>query len=434
MNKERIWALIILVIACALGYFVYSNITQSSRFNFKYGLDLSGGTHLVYEADTSKLSSGDVESAMDALKNVIEKRVNLFGVSEPLVQIEDSGVFGLGEGKRLVVELPGVTDVEKAIDMIGKTPLLEFKLVPEDLTLPADGTMPEDVGFIETGLSGRFLTSATLGFDSTLANEPYVSIVFNEEGRELFKKITKENIGRELAIFLDGEILSAPVIREEIDGGQAQITGGFTPNEAKTLTRDLNLGALPVPIILVGTDNVGATLGQKVLDQGVKAGVMGILLVMIFMTFYYRLPGLVSSLSLAIYLVLMFFIFQLMSVTITAAGIAGLVLSVGMAVDANVLIFERMKDELKKGESFRESAEHGFKRAWLSIRDGNTSTLISAGILFWLGTAQVEGFALILFIGVIVSMFTAITLTRTFLLSVLPSEKNKLTNFLFKAN
>ena len=434
MNKEKVWAVIILIIAIGLGYFVYTNGVEASRFNFKYGLDLSGGTHLVYEADISKLASNEVGGAMDALKSVIEKRVNLFGVSEPLVQIEDSGVFGLGGGKRLVVELPGVTDVEKAIDMIGKTPLLEFKLVPENITPNTDGELPTDIKFIETGLSGRFLTSATLGFDSTLANEPYVSIIFNEEGKLLFQQITKENIGRELAIFLDGEILSAPVIREEIDGGQAQISGGFTPEEAKTLARDLNLGALPVPIVLVNTQNIGATLGQKVLDQGVRAGIIGIFLVMIFMILYYRLPGLVASLSLSIYIILMLFIFQLLSVTITAAGIAGLVLSIGMAVDANVLIFERMKDELRRGESFRDSAEHGFKRAWLSIRDGNLSTIISAIILFWLGTAQVEGFALILFIGVIVSMFTAITLTRTFLLSVLPSNKNKLTNFLFKAN
>lgn len=433
MFKERIWAIVILLVAVLLGYFVYTNTAGSSRFNFKYGLDLSGGTHLVYEADISKLAPGEVDSAMDALKSVIEKRVNLFGVSEPLVQIEDSGVFGLGGGKRLVVELPGVSDVEKAIDMIGKTPLLEFKLIPDNFTPNEDGTIPEGTQFVETGLSGRLLTSASLGFQN-LSNEPYVSILFNEEGRELFQKITKENVGKELAIFLDGQILSAPVIREEIDGGQAQISGGFTPEEAKTLARDLNLGALPVPIALVNTQNIGATLGQKVLDQGVRAGVIGILLVMLFMIFYYRLPGLVASLSLFIYTVLMLFIFQIMSVTITAAGIAGLVLSIGMAVDANVLIFERMKDELKKGESFRDSAEHGFKRAWLSIRDGNLSTIISAIILFWLGTAQVEGFALILFIGVVVSMFTAITLTRTFLLSVLPKEKNKLTNFLFKAN
>jgi len=435
-------AVAVLTLISLVGFFVYTNtVNNTANYPFKLGLDLAGGSHLVYEADVSKIAPDEVKELMSVLRDVIERRVNIFGVSEPIVQVEQSSFVSENTVQRLVVELPGVTDVSTAIEEIGKTPLLEFKLV-DNAALEANvGTttdqegnviaqIPDDFNpFIDTGLTGRYLSSAALEFaggqGGQLSNEPIVSIVFNAEGAELFETITRENIGENLAIFLDGEVISSPRLNEVISGGRAIISGGFTPEEARSLAQNLSFGALPVPIELVSTQTVGASLGDEVLDKGMKAGLLGFSLVVMFMMLWYRLPGFVAGVSLIGYLAMMLALFKLVPVTLTAAGLAGLVLSLGMAVDANVLVFERMKEEYRGGKNSHEAARVGFKRAWSAIRDGNITSLLSAVILFWFGTSLVKGFALVFGLGVIVSMISALLVTRTLLMSLPESHITK---------
>jgi protein-export membrane protein SecD len=414
----RSWAVILLLSGVALGWWLFVSQQNPEGKHFKFGLDLVGGSHLVYEADTSELNLAEIDEAMSALRDVIERRTNLFGVSEPLVQVEKASVFSESDKtERLIVELPGVTDLQEAVDMIGKTPQLEFKLVGDPVGTSTDAT------YVETGLTGRYLSRARLEFSGSqgqigVVNEPLVMVDFNDEGKQLFADITSANVGRQVAIFLDGALISSPVVREAITGGTAVISGGFTPEEAKELVRNLNIGALPVPIHLASTESVGASLGMETLDKGVMAGLYGIAIVMLFLIGWYRLPGFIAALALVLYLVLNLAVYLIIPVTITAAGLAGFILSSGMAVDANILIFERMKDELRRGKSVRESAREGVARAWLPIRDGNLTGILSAIVLFWFGTASVEGFALTLTIGIIISMFSAIVVTRLFLLAV----------------
>lgn len=437
-----------------LGLSVLSNASNpESESPFKLGLDLAGGSHLVYEADVSSIEPLEVPELMNVLKDVIERRVNIFGVSEPIVQVESSSFVTDEPIQRLVVELPGVTDVSEAIAEIGRTPLLEFKLYDAEVEAQQEALRNLDslisssssstavVGkvkingeevnndilpFSDTGLTGRYLESAALQFagqsSGQLSNEPLVAVKFTEEGGELFAEITRANVGRQLGIFLDGEMISAPVINEAITGGTAIISGGFTPDEAKELAKNLSFGALPVPITLESTQTVGASLGAEVLDHGVEAGIFGFSLVILFMLLWYRLPGLIAGLSLVSYIVIMLALFQMVPVTLTAAGLAGFILSLGMAVDANVLVFERMKEEYQKGAGSREAAIEGFTRAWSAIRDGNITSLLSAIILFWFGTSLVKGFALVFGMGILVSMFSALVITRTFLIA-LPSVK-----------
>lgn len=425
----------LLIAGLAIGYFDAIHIFKpESIFSlpFKLGLDLKGGAHLVYRADVSNIPSGEATDAMSGLRDVIERRVNFFGVAEPLVQIEQKGVLKTAEHReqRLIVELPGVTDVDQAIKMIGETPLLEFRLENPNIEIKDDTLLNE--AFLQTGLDGRYLKKAVLEFNQTTM-EPYVSIEFNDEGGNLFANITKENVGKRLAIFLDGAPISVPNIREEIPNGKAQITGQFTPQEAKILVQRLNSGALPVPIALISQQSIGPTLGEKVLLKGINAGIYGIILVALFLILWYRLPGLISVVALAIYVVLVLGIFKIIPVTITAAGIAGFILSVGMAVDANILIFERMKEERRAGKQIGAAITEGFSRAWLSIRDSNVSSIISAIILYWMGTSMVKGFALTLGIGVIVSMFSAIIVSRTFLLALGVKGEGKIGNFLLSS-
>ncbi|TAJ14578.1 protein translocase subunit SecD [Patescibacteria group bacterium] len=428
MWKVRIFAVILLLVGVGIGWFVFDSEKPTSKFPFHFGLDLAGGSHLLYRADTSKVSSGDIPSAMASLRDVVERRVNAFGVSEPLVQIERGGVVGGGED-RLIVELPGVTDLSQAVSAIGKTPTLEFLLQSTDST----GALV----YTETGLTGQYLDHATLEFSSgrggTLSNQPIIAIKFNTEGATRFKNITEKNTGKVLGIFLDGTPISTPVIQEVIPNGEATITGTFTPDEARELVRNLNFGALPVPIELVSSQTVGASLGEKALTQSVDAGIWGFVLVALFLIVWYRLPGLISVFALTFYVALNLAIFKLIPVTLTTAGLAAFILSIGMAVDANILIFERTKEELAKGKVLGEAIREGFKRAWSSIRDSNLSSIITGVILFWLGgTAVIKGFALIFVIGVIVSMFTAITLTRTLLLALgFGSLTSKASHFLF---
>jgi len=425
--KNRISAIIVLVVAVFIGAFVYSTEKPNSRFAFHLGLDLAGGAQLTYRADTSSLAPSDLADPLASLRDVIERRVNLFGVSEPVVQVERGSRLSDGAPEeRLIVELPGVTDLDAAVEQIGKTPSLEFAL------RTTSGTT---TGYTPTGLTGAFVKRASLEFghggSGGISNEPTVVLEFWSEGQKLFADITREHIGDVLAIFLDGVPISEPVIQDEIPDGRAIISGTFTPDEARELVRNLNFGALPVPIELVGTQSVGAALGDTLLGDGVRAGVWGILLVMLFLILWYRAPGLVGSVALAVYVLIMLALFKLIPVTLTAAGIAGFVLSVGMAVDANVLIFERIKDELRAGRALPDALSEGFARAWLPIRDGNVSSIITAIILFWLGTSLVEGFALVFAIGVLVSMLSAIFVTRIFLRAVAPHEPGSMARFLF---
>lgn len=417
-----------------MGYFLVIEQKPGAKFPFRFGLDLVGGTELIYRADTSKVP--DVAGAMQSLKEVIERRVNVFGVSEPLVQTEKSGIVSGNTDERLIVELPGVTDIEMAKKLIGETPILEFRLPkPESSTIASGTPVTLDEVFYPAELTGRYLSRAMVEFDQN-TGAVLVGLEFTSEGSDLFAKITRENVGRPLAVVLDGAILSAPVIQSEITGGKAQITGNFTPDEAKALVRNLNYGALPVPISLVTSQTIGSSLGDEALHSGIYAGGIGFLALAIFLILWYRLPGLVASVALVSYIILSLTIFKLIPVTLTAAGLAGLILSIGMAVDANVLIFERTKEELKKGKSVSDSLHEGFSRAWLSIRDSNIASIITAVVLFWLGTSAVKGFALTLGIGVLISMFTAITVSRAFLFAACPEPveglpESKLKRFLF---
>jgi protein-export membrane protein SecD len=422
-HKHLIISILLIIVFVLLGYFLIREQKPGAKFPFKFGLDLVGGTELLYKADTSKVSN--VSDAMSSLKDVIERRVNIFGVSEPLVQTEQAGILSGNRDDRLIVELPGVTDINQAIALIGQTPILEFRLQKPNAAdiLKANPKATIDDVFTSTGLTGRYLSHATVEFDPN-TQAPLVGLEFNSEGSDLFAKITTADKGQILAIILDGQVLSAPVIQDAITNGRAQITGSFTADQAKNLVRNLNYGALPVPIALSNSQVIGASLGASALQSGLKAGEIGLIALIIFLILWYRLPGLVASLALVSYIVLSLVVFKMIPVTLTAAGLAGFILSIGMAVDANVLIFERTKEELKKGRSIYDALHEGFSRAWLSIRDSNISSIITAIVLFWLGTSAVKGFALTLGLGVLISMFTAISVSRTFLFAIAPRPES----------
>lgn len=409
-----------------LSWFIFSTNGPEDQFRVKLGLDLAGGTELIYTADTSEVLT-DKEGALASLREVVEKRVNLFGVAEPLVQLEKSSAVAGNVEDRLIVELPGVTDVQAAVDALGKTPVLEFKLV--DMTV-ATGTDP----LIATGLTGRYLKDAQLQFGNgqgtMAAGQPVIVLNFNPEGAKLFEQITRDNVGSQLAILLDGVVLSSPVIQEAIPGGTATITGQFTPVGARDLVQNLNFGALPVPIELSGSNSVGPTLGAAAFEAGLIASVIGFVLVALFMILWYRLPGLVATGALVLYVLLTIALIKFIPITLTASGIAALILSIGMAVDANVLIFERMKEELRLGKSPHESAKIGFARAWPAIRDGHFTMILSSIILFWMGTSLVQGFALVFGAGVIISLFSAVTVTQSLLNTILPKENTGVWKFL----
>ncbi len=461
----RIFVLIFLVCGILLGIFdvpgywnkLVAKVSQKTKLNavnylsltspilipYRFGLDVQGGTHLVYQADLSKISGSEQSSSMEGVRNVIERRVNLFGVAEPLIQVEKSG-----QDWRLIVELAGIKDINSAIRLIGETPFLEFK---EEVP-PAEGNKtlqtllgekakdvkaealcaPQNVPTLtivlqqygvdpcyrSTELTGRFVKNAQLVFNQT-SYKPYINLELTNEGSKIFADLTKKNKGKRLAIYLDGAPISTPVVQEEITGGKAQISGSFTPDEAKQLVERLNAGALPVPIKLIAQQSVEASLGKESLERTLNAGIIGFLAVAFFMILWYRLPGVIAVLALLFYIATVLTIFKLIPVTLTIAGIAGFILSIGMAVDANILIFERFKEERKQGKPLEEAIREGFSRAWTSIRDSNISSLITSSILYWLGTSVVRGFALTLSIGILVSMFTAISVTRTLLIAIL---------------
>jgi len=442
MLKHRARAVFLLIFAAAIGYFVYSSQQPGAKHPFRLGLDLSGGTHLVYQADVTKLGSADIKDSMASLRDVVERRVNLFGVSEPLVQTEQAAALSSKESAyKLIIELPGITDVDEAVKSIGATPSLEFKLVTADQmrafqasSTSFASTSDQEAAYLklfkDTGLNGSMVSRANIQFNTT-TNQPVVGLSFTSEGRDLFSKITKDNIGNYLGIFLDGTPISVPVVRDQIADGKAEISGTFTIIEAQTLVRNLNYGALPVPISLISTQTIGPSLGQAAVNGGIKAGIVAFLIIAIFLIIWYRLPGFIAIIALAVYTILMLALFKMIPVTLTAAGIAGFILSIGMAVDANILIFERMKEELARGRGIWDAMHEGFARAWTSIRDSNISSIITGAVLYFFGsTSVVTGFALVFVVGVVVSMFTAITVSRLLLYAVSPSRTTKLSTFL----
>ena len=421
MTRYRVYAAIALVVGLLLAYFVWATETNPySSYHFKLGLDLAGGTELVYKADMSQTVAGDRADALSALQGVIERRVNLFGVAEPIVQTEEASSLSGTTEDRLIVDLPGVTDIKAAVAALGQTPVLEFRLA----TTTTTGTSTE-TAYLPTGLTGRYLSSASLQFGSGATAglaAPQVLLNFNSDGAKLFEKITSENVGRTLAIFLDGQPISEPVIQEAIPGGQATISGRFTAAAARDLVRNLNFGALPVPITLESSSGVGPTLGAAAVAAGVVAGLVGFALVALFMIAWYRLPGVIAVVALSECLAFMLAVIKLVPVTLTASGIAGLIITLGMAVDANVLIFERTKEELRAGKEPREAVHIGFARAWTAIRDGHLTMIISGIILFWLGTSIVQGFALVFVLGVLASFISAVSVSRIYLLALVPEE------------
>lgn len=441
MIKKRIFALLVLILGAGLGFSVYqSSLVPSEgilkKYPFRLGLDLSGGTHLLYSADISALPSGEVDESMDALRDVIERRVNLFGVGEPVVQVQ-SGSFGASDDHRLSVELPGVTDVKDAIAMIGQTPFLEFRTQsdgPQQVVVNPDGTASLDPmgNFAPTKLTGKYLKKAQLTFNPT-TGEPVISLQFNDEGAKLFEEITKANVGKVVAIYLDGQPISAPTVREAITGGQAQISGSFTPEEARLLVGRFNSGALPVPISLISTQTIGATLGGKAVEAGMMAALIGFLAVALFLIIWYRLPGIIAVIALCIYIAITLVLYKLIPVTLSAAGIAGFIISIGMAVDANILIFERFKEERRLGRTIRDALSAGFSRAWFSIRDANTASIITSVILFWFGSSLIKGFALTFGLGVFISLLSAIVITRIFLRALPAPETSRFGRFLFSS-
>lgn len=365
--------------------------------SIKQGLDLQGGTHVVLQAvDTPELKVDD--DAVNRSVKIIERRVNELGLTEPVIQ---------RQGKdRIIVELPGVKDPEKAIAMLGRTAMLQFKDMNGKVVL-----------------TGKDLKDARAQVSQ--GNQAVVGLEFSEEGGKKFGELTARNIGKQIAIELDGEVLTAPVVQEAITGGRAQISGSRTVEEAEHLAILLRSGSLPVKIEVMENRTVGPTLGQDSKDKSVKAFSIGIIGVFVFMLLFYRLSGLVADIALLLYVMLLLFVMRYLGATLTLPGIAGIILSIGMAVDANVLIFERFKEEIKKGKTLRSAMDAGFGRALVTILDSNVTTLMAAAVLFYLGTGPIKGFAVTLALGTLLSMFTAVTITKYLLRFLIYSNITK---------
>ncbi len=374
----------------------------------KLGLDLAGGVQLTMSADMTGVEDQDKDNALESAKNIIENRINTLGVSESTVQ------SARAQGQyRLIVEIPGISDIDSAIAIVRKTAHLEFRTLKADLPEATIAANIED--FESTDLNGKDLKRAQAQPSQDPQTPGYVvSLEFNQDGAKKLETITQNNLDKPMAMFLDSEPISwpPPVIRAVITDGNAQVTGNFTAKEAKQLAISLNAGALPVPLKIESQTRVGPTIGADSIEKSLFATAVGLFSVAFFMLAYYRLLGLFAVVALAIYSLIVLALFKLIPVTLTLAGVAGFVLSIGMAVDANILIFERMKEELRWGKPKLEALFAGFERAWSSIRDSNVSSLITTAILFNFGTGAIRGFALTLAIGILVSMFSAITVSR----------------------
>jgi len=469
-NKNTAFSLIlILILAIIAGIFCYPNPYNqmvdniNSKYNwkiwhfpetdFKLGLDLKGGVHLEYQADLSQIGNQDKSDVMNGLRDIIERRVNIFGVTEPVVQVYGSD--------RIAVELPGVESIDSAISWIGETPLLEFyeqkpqeeiekieakreeikdMTTLEEIQKVADWQLAFESPYQKTELTGRYLKKSSLSFDQT-TYAPIIDLQFNDEGAKIFEAVTERNVGKTLAIYLDGKSivdtngdgriddsdLYAPRVDEKISGGSAVITGQTDVKAAKLLVQRLNQGALPVPLgDPIVQKKVGPTLGAISLNNAVWAGIYGLLGIIIFLILFYKLPGLLASFALLSYCLIFLSLVKLIPVTLTLAGIGGVILSIGMAVDANVLIFSRMREELKAGKDTLTSIVEGCERAWPSIRDGNFTTLIVAFILYFLGTSFIKAFAFALILGILISMFSAMVISRIFLEFVAKSRLGRI--------
>ena len=387
MRWNELGKFLIVALAIVGGFCMYIRPLASS---VKQGLDLQGGTHVVLQAvDTPQLKVND--DALDRATHIIERRVNALGLTEPVVQRQGRD--------RIIVELPGVKDPEKAINMLGKTAMLEFK-DPNNKTVLTGTDLKDAKAIVGNG------------------NQPLVSMEFSDEGGQKFAEVTARNVGKRIAITLDGEVLTAPVVQEAITGGRAQITGNRSMEEAQHLAILLRSGSLPVKLEIIENRTVGPTLGQDSKEASQKAFLIGVAGVFVFMILFYRLSGVVADIALLLYTMLLLLVMRYLNATLTLPGMAGIILSIGMAVDANVLIFERFKEEIRNGKTLRKAMDNGFGRALVTILDSNITTLMACAVLFYLGTGPIKGFAVTLSIGVILSMFSAVTVTK-FLLKFL---------------
>ena len=377
-------SLIKLLVSIAIIITVFFMFIRPLANSIRQGLDLQGGTHVVLEAEDTEIAQVN-DDAMQRVVSIMEKRINELGLTEPIIQRE-------GE-RRVIIELPGIKDPDAAIQTIGKTAMLEFR--------DEDGN---------TVLTGTDLKNAQAAMNQN--NQNVVDLEFSDEGSKKFADLTMKNVGRKIAILLDGEVLTDPVVNEPILGGRAEISGQRTLEEAQRLAVLLRSGALPVKVNIIETRTVGPSLGQDSKDKSEFAFVIGIGAVLVFMLLFYRLSGLIADISLMAYTVILLAVLKGLDATLTLPGVAGIILSIGMAVDANVLIFEHFKEEYRLGKTLRLSMDAGFDRAFTTIFDSNTTTIIAAAVLFFFGTGTIKGFAITLGLGVVLSMFTAITLTR----------------------
>jgi preprotein translocase subunit SecD len=421
-------ALLLLAAATALGVWIdgpWHPAISLGAFQrdlaIKLGLDLQGGSQLVYRADVTGVSSEEAPDALAGVRDVIERRVNAFGISEPVVQTSR-----VGEEYRVIVELAGVHDPHEAIRLIGETPQLDFRreVGAQEAAEQFNVDDPASVGgpiFERTELTGKNLRRASVSFDPVIG-QPQVNLEFDGEGTELFAELTRQNLGQRIAIYLDGVPISAPVVQAEITNGQAVISGGFSLEEAKQLSQRLNAGALPIPIELIGQQTVGPSLGQQSVRESVRAGIAGLAAVGIWLILFYRLPGMVATLALLVYAVFFLAAIKLLPVTLTLAGVAGSILSIGMAVDANVLVNERFKENLRAGKSVGYALREGFREAWGSINASNISSLLTAIILYAVGTSIIRGFALTLGFGILLSMLVTVTVTKLLMLLILSAR------------
>lgn len=395
--------------------FKIGNLDLSKEIELKQGLDIKGGLQVTLTADMKEIGSTDRATALESVKTVISRRIDLFGVSESGIKTAISG-----NDYRLILELPGVTDPQQALSLIGQTAKMEFALpkYTPGKTATESATL---TGFTPTDLTGADLQRASVTFE-TQDHSPAVAISFKDSGKTKFAKLTKENIGKPIAILLDGYPVTMPTVQVEITDGNAQITGKFTTDEAKALAVQLNAGALPVPVSVLSQKNIPATLGADSIQKSVTAGAIGLFVVIFFMIGNYGWMGLIASIGLVLYGLFTLALYKLIPVVLSLPGIAGFLLSVGMAVDSNILIFERYKEEIRAGRPWKVGLELGFGRAWDSIKDANTATIITGLILFnpldwnFLNTSgSVRGFALTLILGILISLFTGIVVTRNLL-------------------
>ncbi|MBM3252131.1 MAG: protein translocase subunit SecD, partial [Candidatus Omnitrophica bacterium] len=438
MNKQlRLKLVFILAVVI---FFCWFSFPLDKRINL--GLDLKGGMHLVLKVDTSSLSEDAKKDAIDRAIEIVRNRIDEFGVGEPSIQKQGQ--------EEIVVQLPGITDRQRAIDLIGRTAHLEFKLVSNDvekIELAREGNVPEgyELKTVEKEqeklqvlleknpvITGEYIVSAQVNFDQSGFGEPYVSLKFNSEGAKKFAQITQDNVGKQLAIVLDGKVHSAPVIREPIPSGEAQISGRFNFQEASDLAIVLRVGALPAPMYIEEERTIGPLLGQDSIKSGILACIVGLAAVLIFMAFYYLVSGLIADVALVLNLLIILgslgFLKILLpgqEITLTLPGIAGIVLTLGMAVDANVLINERMREEIRAGRPLFTAVRNGYHKAFSAILDSNLTTLIAAFLLFQFGTGPIRGFAVTLSIGLLASMFTAIFVTRAIFELLLYTKKIK---------